>query len=130
MIVNCQNPNHLSSLSSGVAGNELASAACRNLSEETQKGMLEKARSGIYPSCAPVGYRNVDGPHGKRILVPDGETGPVITELFEQFRKSQHSIKSLAAQFRQEGRTLGGRRLHPSLLHQILRKRLYMGDFD
>jgi len=28
-----------------------------NLSEETQKGMLEKARSGIYPSCASVGYR-------------------------------------------------------------------------
>jgi site-specific DNA recombinase len=25
---------------------------------------------------------------------------------------------------------LGGRHLHPSLLHQILRKRLYMGDFD
>jgi hypothetical protein len=29
-----------------------------NLSEENSKGMLEKARSGIYPSCAPVGYRN------------------------------------------------------------------------
>ena len=33
--------------------------------------MLEKARSGIYPSFAPVGYRNVDGPNGKRIIVPD-----------------------------------------------------------
>jgi len=35
-----------------------------NLSEETRKGMLEKARSGLYPSCAPVGYRNADGPNG------------------------------------------------------------------
>ena len=101
-----------------------------NLSEETQKGMLEKARSGIYPSCASVGYRNVDGPNGKRILVPAEDTGPVITELFEQFRTGQYSMKSLAAKFRQEGRMLGGRQLNPSLLHQILRKRLYMGDFD
>jgi hypothetical protein len=36
-----------------------------NLSEETRKGMLEKARSGIYPSYAPIGYRNTDGPGGK-----------------------------------------------------------------
>jgi DNA invertase Pin-like site-specific DNA recombinase len=102
----------------------------QNLSEETQKGMLEKARSGIYPSCASVGYRNVEGPNGKRILAPDGDTAPVITELFENFRTGKNSVKSLAAQFRQEGRTLAGRQLHPSLLHQILRKRLYMGDFD
>jgi len=45
-----------------------------NLSEETRKGMLEKARSGIYPSCAPVGYRNADGPNGKRVIMPDPET--------------------------------------------------------
>ena len=36
-----------------------------NLSEETTKGMLEKARSGIYPSCPRVGYRNADGPPGE-----------------------------------------------------------------
>jgi len=29
-----------------------------NLSEETKKGMLEKAEQAIYPSFAPLGYRN------------------------------------------------------------------------
>src|SRR5260370_9212494 len=29
-----------------------------NLSEETRKGMLEKAEQSIYPSFAPLGYRN------------------------------------------------------------------------
>lgn len=62
--------------------------------------------------------------------MPAEDTAPAITELFEQFRTGLYSIKSLAAQFRQEGRTLGGRQLHASLLHQILRRRLYMGDFD
>lgn len=32
-----------------------------NLSEETLKGMTEKARAGLYPSYAPIGYRNADG---------------------------------------------------------------------
>jgi len=31
-----------------------------NLSEETKKGQLEKAEQGIYPSLAPVGYKNVE----------------------------------------------------------------------
>ena len=53
-----------------------------NLGEETTKGMLEKARAGIYPSFAPVGYRNADGPAGKRIIVPDPDTAPIVTELF------------------------------------------------
>jgi site-specific DNA recombinase len=33
-----------------------------NLSEETRKGMLEKAEQGLWPSFAPLGYRNLDGP--------------------------------------------------------------------
>ena len=41
----------------------------QNLGEETIKGMTEKARAGIYPSCAPVGYRNADGPDGKRVII-------------------------------------------------------------
>ena len=29
-----------------------------NLSEETQKGLREKAEQGLYPSWGPIGYRN------------------------------------------------------------------------
>src|SRR5580692_4625030 len=49
-----------------------------NLSEETRKGMSEKAEQGIWPSFAPLGYRNLDGPDGKRIIAPDPETGSLI----------------------------------------------------
>jgi len=101
-----------------------------NLGEETKKGMLEKARSGIYPSCARVGYLNAVGALGKRIIVPDPENAPVITDLFQHFETAKYSIKSLAAQFLREGRTLRGGRINTSLIHQILRNRLYMGEFD
>src|ERR1700731_4914149 len=42
-----------------------------NLGEETVKGMTEKARDGIYPSCAPAGYRNAAGAGGKRVIISD-----------------------------------------------------------
>jgi site-specific DNA recombinase len=42
-----------------------------NLSEETKKGMLEKAEQGIYPSYAPLGYVNVDKPNAKKVIEPD-----------------------------------------------------------
>ena len=53
-----------------------------NLSEETRKGMLEKAEQGIWPSFAPLGYRNLDGPDGKKIIAPDPDVAPIISKLF------------------------------------------------
>jgi site-specific DNA recombinase len=101
-----------------------------NLSEETRKGMLEKARSGIYPSHAPVGYRNADGANGKRIIIPDPDTAPAVADLFERFATGKYSLDALVAEFRAEGTTLHGHKLYKSFAHQILRKRLYMGKFD
>jgi site-specific DNA recombinase len=101
-----------------------------NLGEETRKGMMEKARAGIYPSYAPVGYRNVDGPNGKRTIVPDPDAAAVIRELFERFATGHYSVKSLVKEMNSEGAQLRGRRLQSSVVHQILRKRIYTGDFD
>jgi DNA invertase Pin-like site-specific DNA recombinase len=101
-----------------------------NLGEETRKGMSEKARAGIYPSYAPVGYRNLIGPNGKRTIAPDPVSAPVVTDIFERFAAGSHSVKSLVKELNAEGIQLRGRKLHSSLVHQILRKRLYTGDFD
>jgi site-specific DNA recombinase len=49
-----------------------------NLSEEVRKGLHQKARSGTWPSFAPLGYRNVDGVDGKKTIVPDLELAPAI----------------------------------------------------
>lgn len=92
--------------------------------------MLERARTGIYPSCAPVGYRNTDGPDGKRMIVPDAATAPVITDLLKRFGTGRYSLDALVAELRAECTTLRGRKLYKSGVHQILRKRLYTGDFD
>ncbi|MGD1096109.1 MAG: recombinase family protein [Bryobacteraceae bacterium] len=101
-----------------------------NLSEETRKGMTEKACAGFYPSYAPVGYRNTGGPDGKRVIVSDPNDAPVITELFGRFFTGRYSVRALVREGNGEGLKLRGRRLNSSVVHQILRKRLYTGDFD
>src|ERR1700730_1752534 len=91
----------------------------QNLGEETVKGMTEKARAGIYPSYAPVGYRNVNGTDGKLVIVPDPDTSSVVTELFERFAVGHHSVKALVKELNSEGVKLRGRRLYSSAVYQI-----------
>src|SRR6266853_1441631 len=64
-----------------------------NLSEETRKGMLEKAQQGIWPSYAPLGYLNVVGPEGKRVIQPDPELAPIIAQLFERYATGMYSLR-------------------------------------
>ena len=103
---------------------------CQNLGEETVKGMTEKARAGIYPSCAPLGYRNADGPGGKRVIVSEPGSAPLFTEVFERFATGRYLLKVLVKEVNAEGLKLRGRKIYSSVVHQILRKRLYTGDFD
>jgi len=51
------------------------------LSEETKKGMLEKANQRIYPLRAPVGYLNVEC-DGRRFIQPDPNSAPPILKVF------------------------------------------------
>jgi hypothetical protein len=53
-----------------------------------------------------------------------------MTEMFARFATGEYSVKDLAAVFRSEGVKPRGRALNSSLVHQILRKRIYMGEFD
>jgi hypothetical protein len=89
--------------------------------------MTEKARSGMYPSCAPIGYKNADGPVCKRVIVPDPHTAPTIARLFELFATGDYSLKQLAAKARSEGLRLRAARIHKSALQQILRKACIAG---
>ena len=103
-----------------------------NLSEEVKKGVRTEAAQGLWPSYAPIGYLNTVRPDGKRIVVPDPVLGPIVTQLFEWFAKEEFSLKALAKKAYEEGfrfRKSEGK-VPVTTLHHILRKRIYMGDFD
>lgn len=103
-----------------------------NLSEEARKGQQEKAEQGIWPTKAPLGYLNVAGPDGKRIIVPDPNTAPIIAHLFGWYGSGTISLQEAAEKARMAGlvhRRSGGP-VPVSSIHYILRTRLYTGEFE
>ena len=93
---------------------------------------MEKAEQGIWPTKAPLGYTNVMGPDGKKIITPDPPTSQIIADLFEWYATGQHSIKDVAKKARDAGliyrRT--GAAVPASTIHNILRNRIYYGEYE
>jgi len=87
-----------------------------NLSEETRKGMLEKAEEGHFPALSPLGYK-----HNKadRTLELDEERAPLIREMFEKYAAGRYSVRSLHAYIIKRGLTTRrGSQVKVSSVHQ------------
>jgi len=111
---------------------EIAQAAyiSRNISSEAKKGMRAKAEAGLYPSKAPLGYRNTQDKTGVRIIVPDEETAPLVQLLFEEYASGGTSIDELSSILFDSGfRTARGNRISTSNIHHMLKNPIYRGDF-
>ena len=109
----------------------LAERMVNNLSEETQKGMLEKAQQGIWPSQAPIGFVNVEGPNRKRVIIQDPGQASLVRRLFETYADGIYSLKDackLAADLGLRHRR-SGNKLTKSALHDLLNNPIYYGDF-
>lgn len=103
-----------------------------NLSEEARKGQMEKAEQGIWPTKAPLGYLNVTGSDGKKVIAPDAELAPMITRLFERYSTGGYSLKAITKAAHAEGLVYpkNGHPVPVSTVHSILRNRLYTGLFQ
>ena len=103
-----------------------------NLSEETRKGQMEKARQGHWPARAPLGYRNTMGPDGKRIIEPDPERAHHVAQVFEWYATGNYSVTAITAKAAAAGLVTRDSRkpLPRSMVHAILRNPIYMGEFD
>lgn len=102
-----------------------------NLGEEAKKGMQEKAEEGMWPSQAPLGYLNVDGPDKKRTIRSDPERAMLIVRTYEEFATAKYSLKDVAKFIYDAGlRSRKGNRVPKATIHNILRNRLYMGEFE
>jgi site-specific DNA recombinase len=102
-----------------------------NLSEETKKGMREKAEQGHYPSFAPLGYRN--NLATKRIEL-DPEVAPLIRKLFEWYATGNYSLLHVRNMARELIETEGlalqcAKRLTKGSVEHILKNPLYYGGF-
>lgn len=102
-----------------------------NLSEEVRKGMQEKADQGIFPGAAPLGYLNVTGENGKRVLGLDPERAPIVKRLFELYSTGRASLEDLAKESRKLGlkSKKAGNPLGPNVMHIMLHNPLYKGEY-
>jgi site-specific DNA recombinase len=100
-----------------------------NLSEEARKGMTEKPEQGIWPTKTPLGYKNVTGPDGKKIIVVDTALAPIVARLFDWYARGDISLKEAARKAHASGLLYpkSGAKVPLSTVHTILRNRLYTG---
>src|SRR4051794_27645378 len=103
-----------------------------NLSEEARKGMQEKAEQGIWPTKTPLGYRNITGSDGKKIIATEPAIAPLIGKLFEWYARGDISLKEAARKAHAAGLNYpkSGAKVPVSTVHTILRNRLYTGWFE
>lgn len=79
--------------------------AANNIARETEKGMLEKAKSGVFPGLAPLGYKNVrstaetKNKRGKASIVvdPDKRCVDGVKRMFE-LRAQNYSFDAIKDQ--------------------------------
>lgn len=101
-----------------------------NLSEETRKGMLEKAEQGIYPSFAPYGYINQTAVDGKKMVTIDPRTAPFIKRLFELYATGNYSLLTIKKRLLDEGMVYrNGKNFHKSTIETMLKNEFYTGIF-
>ena len=102
-----------------------------NLSEESRKGIREKAEQGIYPGQAPLGYRNITNAEGRKVIAIDEERAPMIKQIFEWYAEGHASLKVIASDIRAAGLTYrkSNTPVPTSTVSNILNNRIYKGEF-
>ena len=105
----------------------VAKKMSNDISRKSQMGMLEKAEQGLYPSVAPLGYRNNLVTH---LLDVDDATAPHIQRAFTLMATGRYSLSTLGDLLYQEGlRNKGGNRVGKSALAYVLSRSIYYGAF-
>src|SRR3989304_6699608 len=82
----------------------MANQYIRDLSVNVTRGLRQKARMGIYPSTAPLGYLN--DPYTKTI-VADRRKAPLVRKAFELYAKNGSRLQEIRPVFFLGGRKKG-----------------------
>jgi site-specific DNA recombinase len=81
----------------------------------------------------PLGYRNVTGADGKKVIAVDPDIAALISKLFELNGTRLASMRSRRSPKRRAAGLVyrkSGSPVPTSTVHSILRNRLYTGDFE
>lgn len=104
----------------------VAKSFSENLSEETRKGMGEKAAQGLWPTVAPLGYLNDKSAPGQ--IVIDWPRARIIRGMFEHYGAGRMSIAKVTQWAYEQGlRSKKGKRVAKSAVQKMLQQPVYAG---
>ncbi len=104
----------------------MANEYVRQLSENTARGLRQKARRGEFPSFAPIGY--INNPATKKIEVH--KDAKVVKKLFELYATGKVNLKYLAEFMEKAGlKSRKNNRCNQSRISAILTNPIYYGHF-
>lgn len=101
-----------------------------NLSEETRKGLYEKASQGHYPGNHKRGYRS-SGDIGHKVWLVENEKpdAKYIEMAFVLYDTGNYTLRTLAKELFEQGWKLNGKQVSISELHKLLIDPFYCGEF-
>ena len=98
-----------------------------SLSENTKRGLRQKAKNGYCPSVAPIGYLNDSR---NKTIVLNKKVGPIIKEVFEYYSSGNILMRQVSSFLANKGILLpSGRPFGLSRIRKILTNPYYYGHF-
>ena len=105
----------------------MANEYVRQLSENTARGLRQKARNGDFPGFAPIGY--INNPAIKKIALHH-KNAKIVKKLFELYATGKVSLKNLAEFLEKSGiKSRKNNRCNISRISAILTNPIYYGHF-
>lgn len=105
----------------------MANEYVRQLSENTARGLRQKARNGDFPGFAPIGY--INNPAIKKIAVHH-KNAKIVKKLFELYATGKVNLKNLTEFLEKSGiKSRKNNRCNISRISSILTNPIYYGHF-
>lgn len=101
-----------------------------NLSEETKKGLNEKAEEGWFPGNHKRGYKSI-GEIGHKIwVIDDGiPDAKYIEKAFVLYNNGNYTLTTLARELFNQGWIVNGKPISKSELHKLIKDCFYCGEY-
>ena len=105
----------------------MANEYVRQLSENTARGLRQKARRGEFPGMAPIGY--INNPTTKKIEL-HRKNSKIVKKLFELYATGKFNLKNIAEFLEKSGiKSRKNNRCNVSRISAIITNPIYYGHF-
>lgn len=105
-----------------------ASSYVRQHSDNIKRSIEQGWRNGEWFSLAPLGYKNVALPDGKKNIAIDPETAHLVIKMFQLYASGVHSLSTIVDEMYKLGlRTSDGKPVALSKVERILKNTFYYG---